>query len=89
VQLIGVRPGERCGIGNVTFLSPLSSAQGAIAFNTGPGNMLIDYCVSRASAGALTFDRDGALAARGALSKPRATCRLPTRRRCWHVAMAK
>lgn len=61
------------GIGNVTFLRPLaqsgSGARGegeaAIAFDTGPGNMLIDYCAARASEGALAFDRDGTLAARG------------------------
>ena len=53
------------GIGNVTFLPPLSSTQEAIAFDTGPGNLLIDYCTTRTSNGSLTFDRDGVLAARG------------------------
>ena len=53
------------GIGNVTFLPPLASTQPAIAFDTGPGNMLIDYCAARTSNGALTFDRDGKLAASG------------------------
>src|SRR5512136_1671363 len=62
------------GIANVTFLPPhawaLSGAawEGprvggqAFAFDTGPGNMLIDYAVTRSTHGALTFDRDGALA---------------------------
>jgi anhydro-N-acetylmuramic acid kinase len=53
------------GIGNVTFLPPLSSTEQAIAFDTGPGNMLIDYCTRRTTNGALTFDRDGKLAASG------------------------
>ncbi len=58
------------GIGNVTFLPPLASSQDAIAFDTGPGNMLIDYCAARATAGAQSFDRDGEFAARGRVSQP-------------------
>jgi len=55
------------GIANVTYLPPLSreTGVGAIAFDTGPGNMLMDYATSRATSGALTFDCDGAFAARG------------------------
>ncbi len=51
------------GIGNVTFLPAGSSPHGAYAFDTGPGNALIDYG-ARHFTGA-PFDRDGALANTG------------------------
>ncbi|MBI4785572.1 MAG: N-acetylmuramic acid 6-phosphate etherase [Chloroflexi bacterium] len=56
------------GIGNVTYLPPHShtpTLPHAFAFDTGPGNMLIDDAARRATDGAWTFDRDGALAAQG------------------------
>lgn len=51
------------GIGNVTFLPAGSGPHGAYAFDTGPGNALIDYG-ARYFTGA-PFDRDGALARAG------------------------
>ena len=52
------------GIGNVTYLAPPASE---IAFDTGPGNMLIDYAAAQATGGEWEYDRDGVLAAQGAV----------------------
>jgi len=53
------------GIGNVTFLPPEGRSDGILAFDTGPGNVLIDWAAAHATDGALHFDEDGELAARG------------------------
>jgi anhydro-N-acetylmuramic acid kinase len=53
------------GIANVTYLAAGGSLNETIAFDTGPGNMVIDYVAGRATAGRLRYDRDGRLAARG------------------------
>lgn len=53
------------GIGNVTWLPPAASIEDVIAFDTGPGNMIIDAFVEVATGGSESFDRDGAIAARG------------------------
>ena len=53
------------GIGNITWLPAGGDGADVIAFDTGPGNMLIDGVVSRLTHGALTYDRDGALAGAG------------------------
>lgn len=55
------------GIANVTFL-PAGSAQSAFAFDTGPGNMLIDDAVRRFTAGAQQCDLNGAIAAQGCVN---------------------
>ena len=54
------------GIGNVTYV-PLTGD--AVAFDTGPGNVLIDEAVRLLTGGALTFDRDGRIAAAGMLDR--------------------
>lgn len=60
------------GIGNVTFVPPASSSTASpargLAFDTGPGNMLIDDAVQRASNGVLAYDDGGELAAQGRVS---------------------
>lgn len=54
------------GIGNVTFLPPLDDAHSApLAFDTGPGNALLDSAISLLTDGAQAYDQDGALAAAG------------------------
>lgn len=53
------------GIGNVTYLKGDGGPEGLIAFDTGPGNMVIDALTARATDGALSYDRDGRLAASG------------------------
>lgn len=53
------------GIGNVTRVPRKGSDEPVFAFDTGPGNALIDAAVELATAGRHTFDRGGTLAARG------------------------
>jgi anhydro-N-acetylmuramic acid kinase len=54
------------GIGNVTFLPPLSDNDSLpLAFDTGPGNVLMDAAVTHLTGGAQTFDHDGRMAQSG------------------------
>jgi len=53
------------GIGNVTYLPPDATTDDVVAFDTGPGNMVIDALTEVATGGALKYDKDGALAAGG------------------------
>lgn len=53
------------GIGNVTRVPPRGSAEPPLAFDTGPGNALIDAAVEIATSGRLRYDEDGTLAAQG------------------------
>jgi anhydro-N-acetylmuramic acid kinase len=54
------------GIGNVTFLPPLSDETSSpLAFDTGPGNVLIDAAVTELTQGALSYDTDGIMAKKG------------------------
>jgi anhydro-N-acetylmuramic acid kinase len=56
------------GIANVTFLPPLDTAHGpgdVIAFDTGPGNMVIDGVMRLITKGKRTYDRGGAMAVKG------------------------
>ncbi|MHA6481937.1 anhydro-N-acetylmuramic acid kinase [Paenibacillus sp. strain BS8-2] len=53
------------GIGNCTALPAGASANDLFAFDTGPGNMIIDQVVHTLSDGRLSYDADGAWAAEG------------------------
>ncbi|HSJ05165.1 MAG TPA: anhydro-N-acetylmuramic acid kinase [Longimicrobiales bacterium] len=50
------------GMANLTWLPPRGSDEPILAFDTGPGNALIDAAVYLATDGALTYDTDGAWA---------------------------
>jgi len=58
------------GIGNVTYLAAGGDAAEVIAFDTGPGNMVIDDLMRRVTNNRLSFDRDGRFAARGHVLEP-------------------
>ena len=54
------------GIGNVTFLPPgTDTTSEPMAFDTGPGNALIDDVLRLSTGGRQAFDADGALARQG------------------------
>jgi anhydro-N-acetylmuramic acid kinase len=53
------------GISNVTVLPAAAGLADVMAFDTGPGNMLIDGLVGQLTHGRETFDRDGQWASQG------------------------
>src|SRR6185437_9863762 len=53
------------GIGNVTWVPPGGQWGAMLAFDTGPGNALIDHAAWRLSGGMQRLDADGAMAAAG------------------------
>jgi anhydro-N-acetylmuramic acid kinase len=57
------------GIGNVTYLSAGCALDDVLAFDTGPGVMVIDEAARLLSDGALPFDVDGAMAAAGTVRR--------------------
>jgi anhydro-N-acetylmuramic acid kinase len=68
--LFGGAPEDRVilnlgGIANVTLLRHDASLDDAIAFDTGPANMLLDLFVRERTHGLRSFDQDGAMAASG------------------------
>ena len=57
------------GIANVTYLPARCTLDDIIAFDTGPGNMLIDSLVHAVTGGKSRYDAEGALAAGGSVSR--------------------
>ena len=58
------------GIGNVSYLPPHTRPDLVVmAFDTGPGNVLIDEAVSRMTQGHLQYDEDGQLAQQGQVNQ--------------------
>ena len=56
------------GIGNLTAIPASSTVDGVMAFDTGPGNMVIDACMQQLYRKA--FDRGGAVARQGSVISP-------------------
>jgi len=57
------------GIANITVIPPAASSSEVLAFDTGPGNMLIDALVRHTTRGRAEFDRNARLARRGKLNR--------------------
>lgn len=53
------------GISNLTYLPPQAQPEDVVAFDTGPGNMVIDQVMDILTRGTCTYDDHGTLAAQG------------------------
>lgn len=53
------------GIGNVTYIPPGAKEDDVIAFDTGPGNMVVDMLVQLYTDSKLTYDPEGSIAMKG------------------------
>ncbi|MCS7365793.1 MAG: anhydro-N-acetylmuramic acid kinase, partial [archaeon GB-1867-035] len=56
------------GIANVTYIPKNASINEVIAFDTGPGNILIDHFVKHITNGKISYDPNGEIAAKGKIS---------------------
>ena len=57
------------GIGNMTVMPAAAKPEDVYAFDTGPGNMIIDAVISALTQGAQTFDEGGAFGASGTVNE--------------------
>ncbi len=55
------------GIANLTAIPPAAGPEEVVAFDTGPGNMVVDALVERLTVGKKRYDAGGRIAARGRL----------------------
>jgi anhydro-N-acetylmuramic acid kinase len=71
VLWLGTRPGcpVALNLGGIANITVVSHGQDPVAFDTGPANALIDAGVRHLTDGALDYDVDGALAARGRIDE--------------------
>ncbi|OKK22080.1 anhydro-N-acetylmuramic acid kinase [Streptomyces sp. CB00455] len=71
-MLLRGRPGvpAALNIGGIANLTCLPANGPAVAFDTGPGNALLDAAVRDVTSGRLGYDEDGALAAAGRVREP-------------------
>lgn len=53
------------GVANITVIPQSCAIEDVLGFDTGPGNMVLDGLVELISQGALHYDQDGQIAARG------------------------
>ena len=58
------------GIANVTLLPAGAKSEQVIAFDTGPGNMVIDQLIEHMTEGRRHYDRNGAVASTGHVNQP-------------------
>jgi len=56
------------GIANITVIPPSAAPEDIVAFDTGPGNMVVDALAREYSRGKLSYDRGGKIAASGKVS---------------------
>lgn len=57
------------GIGNITCLPPACELKDVFAFDTGPGNMVMDAVLSELTGGKMTYDANGQFAASGTVDR--------------------
>lgn len=57
------------GMGNVAWIPPRGSDEATVAFDTGPGVVLLDAAAREATEGEWSFDREGELAAAGSVDR--------------------
>lgn len=57
------------GIANITAIPPGARPDQVVAFDTGPGNMVVDALARHYTKGRWKFDRDGRLATRGRVNR--------------------
>ena len=57
------------GIGNITVIPPNAAPEKVVAFDTGPGNMVIDALAREYTGGKLNYDRGGKIASSGRIDR--------------------